>query len=105
MRFKFLPESFQIAVAEALTKFIDNEPADLDYPAADAGVWWGALLHFNVKLDATSLQDILHSLRLRPSVAGLLSIEDFEQVVEAVEYVVHGPAPEHGTCDCCGSVY
>lgn len=65
MRFKALPESSQIALAEGLAEFVNKQPADLLYPTAEPAVWWGALLHFNVRLRAANLRAVLELLRLK----------------------------------------
>lgn len=89
MRFKSLPERTQVSIAQRVADFVSKQPADHLYPAAEVGVWWGALLHHNARISGN----------------GFPSSDAFLKVVESVEYILFGPASEHGTCDCCGTEY
>jgi hypothetical protein len=89
MRFKSLPTPTQNAFAARWADFVSRQPADLLYPICPADTWLRGFRHLNVRIGA----------------GGMPSADAMERVTNWVEDLLFGPAPEHGTCDCCGETY
>lgn len=89
MRFKALHKSVQTALATRWADFVASQPADLFYPIVPAATWLGAFRHLNVRIAAN----------------GMPSAEAMERVTNWVDELLHGPAPVHGTCGCCGETF
>jgi hypothetical protein len=87
MRFKALPQTAQLSIVDRWLQYVNQAPADLLYPAVGASTWMRAFRQLNVKIRA-----------------GLMPGADcLERVSDLVDEWVHGPAPKHGTCSCCGT--
>lgn len=89
MRFKALPPLAQLMIADFWADYVDQADADLFYPIVSSDIWLKAFRKLNVKIRS----------------GGMPSVEDFDRVSDLVDEWVHGPAPEHGTCACCGVTY
>lgn len=89
MRFKSLPSVTQNSFAARWAEFVACQPADLLYPIVSAATWLRGFRHLNIRIGA----------------GGMPSAEAMERVTNWVEEVLYGPAPEHGTCDCCGTIF
>ena len=88
MRFKSLPQVAQQSFATRWAAFVQRAEEGV-FPIVPVATWLAAFRHINVRIGA----------------GGNPSMDAMDRVVSWVEDQLYGPAPEHGTCDCCGTVY
>lgn len=88
MRFKSLPEVTQKSFSARWAAFVQTLEPGI-YPAVHESFWLHAFQFLNIRIGA----------------GGMPSSESIEKAGTWIEDLLYGPAPEHGTCDCCGTDY